>query len=324
MRILVTGSSGFLGQNLCRRLCDEGHEVVGVDVYSPIYDSVGPQDVNYVEVNHDVTSMPSSSLWNSSISDLHLWKFHQIYHLACNASPLKYQSQPLQTMLTNVVGTSNVLSLARESDARVLLTGTSEVYGDPEVSPQSESYRGNVNCTGPRACYDEGKRAAECLMFDAKRQYDQDIVVARIFNTYGPGMPASDGRVVSNFISQALAGKPLTIYGGGSQTRSFMYVDDCIEGLVRLMNSKETGPINLGNPRECCSVMQLAIAVERNVNPEGDTCARAWCDLPIDDPQRRLPDISLAKERLGWEPEVSLQEGLSKTVAWFRETSNVS
>jgi UDP-glucuronate decarboxylase len=239
----------------------------------------------------------------------------QIYHLACPASPVHYQYNPVKTVKTNVMGTLNMLGLAKRVKARILLASTSEVYGDPEVHPQSEDYRGNVNPIGLRSCYDEGKRIAETLMFDYHRQNDVDIRVARIFNTYGPRMFEHDGRVVSNFIVQALQGIPLTVYGDGSQTRSFCYVDNLVDGLMRLMNGDHIGPINLGNPDEY-TILQLAQTVQNMVNPDVKI---NFEPLPSDDPRRRRPDITKAKTLLNWEPTIPLQEGLKQTIEDFRE-----
>lgn len=238
----------------------------------------------------------------------------QIYHLACPASPVHYQYNPVKTIKTNVMGTMNMLGLAKRIKARFLLTSTSEVYGDPEVHPQSESYRGNVNPIGPRSCYDEGKRVAETLAFDYHRQNNVDIRVARIFNTYGPRMLENDGRVVSNFVVQALKGEPVTIYGDGSQTRSFCYVSDLVEGLIRLMNGDAIGPINLGNPEEY-TVLQLAQKIQSMVQSNSEIQLKP---LPQDDPRRRQPDISFAKQHLGWQPTIPLTEGLERTISDFR------
>lgn len=239
----------------------------------------------------------------------------QIYHLACPASPVHYQYNPVKTVKTNVVGTLNMLGLAKRVKARFFLASTSEVYGDPEVHPQPEEYRGSVNPIGIRSCYDEGKRMAETLAFDYHRQNDVDIRVVRIFNTYGPRMLENDGRVVSNFIVQALSGQPLTVYGDGSQTRSFCYVADLVEGFIRLMNSNQTGPINIGNPGEY-TILQLAETIQKMVNPNAEV---QYKPLPQDDPRRRRPDITKAKELLDWEPTVALQAGLEKTIADFRD-----
>jgi UDP-glucuronate decarboxylase len=240
--------------------------------------------------------------------------FTHVYNLACAASPPHYQADPEHTMLTNVLGTRNLLRFAEEQGARFLLTSTSEVYGDPEVHPQPESYRGWTNCTGPRACYDEGKRAAETLTFDFQRSGRADVRVARIFNTYGPRMRSDDGRVVSNVICQALSGEPITVYGNGSQTRSFCYVSDLVDGLVRLMDSDVTdGPVNIGNPHE----LTVGDLVQRVLRMTGSASDVTYLPLPEDDPRRRRPDITKARERLGWQPRVELQDGLEATAAWF-------
>jgi UDP-glucuronate decarboxylase len=257
---------------------------------------------------------PNFELIRHDITEPIRLEVDQIYHLACPASPVHYQYNPVKTIKTNVMGTLNMLGLAKRVKARFLLASTSEVYGDPEVHPQSEEYRGNVNPIGPRSCYDEGKRVAETLAFDYHRQNDVEIRVARIFNTYGSRMLENDGRVVSNFVVQSLKGQPLTVYGEGSQTRSFCYVSDLVEGLMRLMNGEHTGPINLGNPEEY-TILELASAVQKMVNPDAEIIFKP---LPTDDPQRRRPDITKAKTLLGWQPTVPLQEGLELTVEDFR------
>ncbi len=314
---LVTGGAGFIGSNLCERLLNEGARVICLDnLQTGRSDNLRPfKDVRAFEfVDHDV------------IDDLPPWlrggrtKLTQIYHLACAASPPHYQADPEHTMLTNVVGTRNLLRLAEATGARFLLTSTSEVYGDPEVHPQSEDYRGSVSCTGPRACYDEGKRAAETLAFDFLRFRRADVRVARIFNTYGPRMRCDDGRVVSNLVCQALSGDDITIYGDGSQTRSFCFVDDMVEALTRLMDSPLAVemPVNLGNPDER-TVKELADLV---VAATGSSSRVAYRQLPEDDPRRRKPDIGRARELLGWEPKVSLEQGLEATVSWFKDERN--
>ncbi len=306
MRILVTGGAGFLGSHLCERLLSEGHEVICLDnLFSGskrnIYHLM--DNKNFEFIRHDI------------IQPI-LLEVDMIYHLACPASPVYYQMNPVKTTKTNVMGTINMLGLAKRVKARILLASTSEVYGDPLVHPQKEDYRGNVNPIGPRSCYDEGKRVAECLMFDYHRQNNVDIRVARIFNTYGPRMAKNDGRVLSNFIVQALKGEPLTVYGDGSQTRSFCYVDDMIEGIIRFMEQEEhTGPVNLGNPEEV-TILDLA---KRIIELSGSSSDIAFLPLPPDDPTRRRPDITLAKKIIGWEPKVSLEEGLRKTISYFRE-----
>jgi UDP-glucuronate decarboxylase len=304
MRILVTGGAGFLGSHLIDRLMDAGHEVICLDNFytgnkQNIMKWLG--NPHFELIRHDITEPIRLEV-------------EQIYHLACPASPVHYQYNPVKTVKTNVIGTMNMLGLAKRVKARFFLASTSEVYGDPDVHPQSEEYRGNVNPIGIRSCYDEGKRIAETLAFDYYRQNKVDIRVVRIFNTYGPRMLENDGRVVSNFIAQALRGKPLTVYGDGSQTRSFCYVSDLIEGFIRLMNSDYIGPVNIGNPGEY-TILQLAEAVRDMVNPGSEINFES---LPSDDPRRRRPDITKAKTLLDWEPTVALQEGLKLTVADFR------
>ncbi|MBW4470307.1 MAG: SDR family oxidoreductase [Stenomitos rutilans HA7619-LM2] len=304
MRILVTGGSGFIGSHLIDRLMLEGHEVICLDNFYTGHkrNLLKWFDHPYFElIRHDVTEPIRLEV-------------DQIYHLACPASPVHYQYNPVKTIKTNVIGTLNMLGLAKRVKARFLLASTSEVYGDPEIHPQTEDYRGNVNTIGIRSCYDEGKRVAETLAFDYYRQNEVDIRVARIFNTYGPRMLENDGRVVSNFVVQALKGIPLTIYGDGSQTRSFCYVSDLVEGLIRLMNGDHQGPINIGNPDEY-TILQLAQAVQQKINPAS---AIRFEPLPQDDPRRRKPDITRAKEWLGWQPTVPLQQGLDYTIADFR------
>ena len=304
MRILVTGGAGFIGSHLIDRLMTDAHEVICLDNFYTGHkrNILKWLDHPYFElIRHDITE------------PIRL-EADQVYHLACPASPVHYQYNPVKTIKTNVLGTLNMLGLAKRVKARFLLASTSEVYGDPEVHPQSEDYRGNVNPIGPRSCYDEGKRVAETLAFDYHRQNDVEIRVARIFNTYGSRMLENDGRVVSNFVVQSLKGQPLTVYGQGSQTRSFCYVSDLVEGLMRLMNSDHTGPINLGNPDEY-TILELAQAVQKMVNPDAEIIFKP---LPQDDPQRRRPNITKAKTLLGWEPTIPLQEGLKLTVEDFR------
>ncbi|HJQ41649.1 MAG TPA: UDP-glucuronic acid decarboxylase family protein [Jatrophihabitantaceae bacterium] len=305
-RVLVTGGAGFIGSHLTRRLLDAGYEVLVVDNFysgtrSNVEDLQG--EPRFELLRHDVTF------------PLHV-EVDEIYHLACPASPVFYQRDPVQTTKTCVHGSINMLGLAKRTGAKILLASTSEVYGDPTVHPQDESYWGNTNPIGPRSCYDEGKRCAETLFFDYYRQHQLRIKVARIFNTYGPTMAADDGRVVSNFIVQALTGRPLTIFGDGSQTRSFCFVDDLVDGLIRLMDSPDeiTGPINLGNPDEF-TMLELAEHVIELVGG-GDI---RYEPLPHDDPTRRRPDISLAERTLDWRPTVALDEGLKRTTAYFRE-----
>ena len=309
---LVTGGAGFIGSHLCDRLVAEGARVIALDNLqtgrlSNIEHLFGSKAFDFVQ--HDVIDELPSSIRTTPLT--------HIFHLACAASPDHYQADPEHTMLTNVLGTRNALRLAERTGARLLLTSTSEVYGDPEVHPQSEDYRGNVSCTGPRACYDEGKRAAETLAFDFLRAGRADVRVARIFNTYGPRMQDDDGRVVSNFISQLLNGQELTIYGDGSQTRCFCFVDDTVEGLLRLMESGSAVgmPVNLGDPREM-TVRELAVMI---IGLTGAHSPIVEQPLPEDDPRRRRPDISRAIELLGWRPQISLEEGLGKTIAWFEQ-----
>ncbi len=306
-RVLVTGGAGFIGSHLCKRLLDEGNEVLCVDNFftgnrSNIHNLLDNKDFELLR--HDVT-IPL------------IIEVDEIYNLACPASPVHYQFDPIQTTKTSVHGAINVLGLAKRVKARVLQASTSEVYGDPDVHPQPESYWGRVNPIGIRSCYDEGKRCAETLFFDYHRQANVDIRVIRIFNTYGPNMNPDDGRVVSNFIVQALRGEDITIYGDGSQTRSFQYVDDLIEGMVRMMNNDKefVGPVNIGNPDEF-TIKQLAEKVLEMI-PESKSKI-VYKDLPQDDPKQRQPDISLAKEKLGWEPSIKLEKGLLPTIEYFK------
>ena len=306
-RILVTGGAGFVGSHLCDRLVQAGDDVVCVDnFYTGDKRNITHllSQHNFELIRHDVTF------------PLYL-EVDQIYNLACPASPIHYQRDPVQTTKTSVHGAINMLGLAKRTGARILQASTSEVYGDPEIHPQDEGYWGRVNPVGVRSCYDEGKRCAETLFFDYWRQHRVEIKVARIFNTYGPRMHPDDGRVVSNFIVQALREQPLTIYGDGSQSRSFCYVDDLVEGLIRLMESEAsfTGPVNLGNPGEF-SMLALADAVMRET---GSVSTTVFKPLPQDDPLQRKPDISLARKALAWKPKIELQEGLSRTVEYFRD-----
>ena len=306
MRILVTGGAGFLGSHLCDRLINEGHEILCLDNFF----TGRRQNIAHLLQN------PKFELIRHDVIDPFKVEVDQIYNLACPASPPHYQYNPIKTTKTSVMGAINCLGLAKRVRARVFLASTSEVYGDPTVHPQDESYWGNVNPIGRRSCYDEGKRCAETLFFDYHRENGVDIRVVRIFNTYGPRMLADDGRVVSNFIVQALKGENLTVYGDGSQTRSFCYVDDLIEGFVRLMNQEKTvGPVNIGNPGEF-TMLELAELVLKKV---GGKSKVTNLPLPADDPKQRRPDISLAKEALGWEPKVPLEEGLDRTIAYFRQ-----
>jgi UDP-glucuronate decarboxylase len=305
-RILITGGAGFLGSHLCEHLLEQGSDVICIDnFFSGNKDNIRHLlDHPYFElVRHDI------------IHSLFI-EVDQIYHLACPASPIHYQQNPIKTVKTNVMGTINMLGLAKRIRARILLASTSEVYGDAKVHPQKETYWGNVNPIGLRSCYDEGKRVAETLMMDYSRQNQVDIRIARIFNTYGPRMAVDDGRVVSNFIIQALRAEDLTVYGDGRQTRSFCYVSDLIAALVAMMNTEGVkGPINLGNPAEF-TVLELA---EKVLKLTGSRSKISFKPLPSDDPVRRCPDISLAKEKLGWEPRVTLDDGLVKTIDYFRE-----
>jgi UDP-glucuronate decarboxylase len=306
-RILVTGGAGFIGSHLCRRLLDLGHEVLAVDNFS----SSSRRNLE------DLLNMPRFELIRHDVTFPLYVEVDQIYHLACPASPVHYQRDPVQTTKTCVVGSLNMLGLAKRLGAPVLLSSTSEVYGDPAVHPQPESYWGNVNPIGPRSCYDEGKRAAETLFFDYFRQHKLKIKVARIFNTYGPRMHPNDGRVVSSFIVQALSGIPITLHGDGSQTRSFCYVDDTVEGLIGLMGSPDevTGPVNIGNPDEF-TMLELAKKV---LAMTGSTSPVEYHPLPVDDPVRRRPDITLARQLLGWEPVVPFDAGITLTVDYFRQ-----
>ena len=314
---LVTGGAGFIGSNLCERLIGEGAHVICLDNFQ----TGRAENLRQFEredrfefVEHDV------------IDNFPMWlrggrtKFTHIYNLACGASPPHYQAHPEHTMLTSVVGTRNLLRLAEETGARLLLSSTSEVYGDPEMHPQHEEYRGCVSCTGPRACYDEGKRAAETLAFDFLRAHRADVRVARIFNTYGPHMRCDDGRVVSNVVCQARAGEDITIYGDGSQTRSFCYVDDMVEALSRLMASERAVgmPVNLGNPNE----LKVRELVDIVIAMTGTSSTVVYRPLPEDDPRRRKPDISRAMKLLEWRPSVDLEAGLEATIAWFEDERN--
>jgi UDP-glucuronate decarboxylase len=304
-RVLVTGGAGFLGSHLCERLIADGHDVLCVDNYF-----TGRKD----NIAHLLGNSNFEALRHDVCFPLYV-EVDEIYNLACPASPIHYQFDPVQTTKTSVLGAINMLGLAKRVKAKVFQASTSEVYGDPTVHPQTEAYRGNVNPIGPRACYDEGKRCAETLFFDYHRQHKTRIKVVRIFNTYGPRMHPRDGRVVSNFIVQALRGEDITVYGDGSQTRAFCYVDDLIEGWVRLMNTGDdvTGPINIGNPMEI-PVRELA---ERVINQIGSRSKLVFRPLPVDDPLQRCPDITQAQEVLGWAPRVELEIGLQKTIAYF-------
>jgi len=306
-RVLVTGGAGFLGSHLCDRLIRDGHEVICVDNFF----TGSKRNIAHLLGN------PAFELMRHDVTFPLYVEVDEIYNLACPASPVHYQHDPVQTTKTSVHGAINMLGLAKRLGAKILQASTSEVYGDPVVHPQTEDYWGHVNPIGTRSCYDEGKRCAETLFFDYHRQMGLSIKVARIFNTYGPRMHPSDGRVVSNFIVQALRGEPITLYGEGTQTRSFCYVDDLIEGLVSLMGTEDdvTGPVNIGNPSEF-SMKELADLVIEKVNTSGGT---TFAPLPSDDPRQRQPDITLARELLGWEPRIPLSEGLDKTIGYFRE-----
>ncbi|EAW35398.1 UDP-glucuronic acid decarboxylase family protein [Lyngbya sp. PCC 8106] len=305
MRILVTGGAGFIGSHLIDRLMEQGHEVVCLDNF-------------FTGTKRNLVKWfgnPYFELIRHDITEPIRIEADQIYHLACPASPVHYQYNPVKTIKTNVLGTMNMLGLAKRVKARFLLASTSEVYGDPDVHPQTEDYRGNVNPIGIRSCYDEGKRVAETLAFDYHRQNGIDIRVARIFNTYGPRMLENDGRVVSNFVVQALQGIPLTVYGDGSQTRSFCYVSNLVDGLMRLMNGDYIGPVNLGNPSEY-TILQLAQKIQQMVNSDAEI---QYKPLPQDDPRQRQPDITKAKTYLNWEATVPLEEGLKLTISDFHQ-----
>ena len=306
-RILITGGAGFLGSHLCDRLVDEGHEVLCLDNFF----TGGKRNIthllgraNFELIRHDL------------VQPIFL-EVDEIYNLACPASPIHYQYNPVKTVKTNVMGAINMLGLAKRVKAKILQASTSEIYGNPAVHPQKEDYWGNVNTIGPRSCYDEGKRCAETLFFDYHRQNRVNIKVVRIFNTYGPRMHPEDGRVISNFIVQALTNQDITVYGDGSQTRSFCYVDDMTEGLILMMNGPDDliGPVNLGNPDEC-SILQLAEMIIRMTDSRSKIIFKL---LPQDDPIRRCPDITLAKEGLNWEPTVELEEGIRRTIEYFRD-----
>ncbi len=308
-RNLVTGGAGFLGSHLIDKLMNKGEEVICLDNYftgkkSNIFKWIG--NPNFELIRHDVTNKINLEV-------------DRIWHLACPASPVHYQSNPIKTAKTSFLGTINMLGLAKRTGAKILFASTSEVYGDPEVHPQPEEYRGCVNSIGIRSCYDEGKRVAETLCFDYKRMHDVDIKVMRIFNTYGPRMIQNDGRVVSNFICQALQGKPLTVYGAGLQTRSFCYVDDLISGMLLFMDSNANGPINFGNPHEF-TIKALAELVIKKIDPELKLIFKS---LPEDDPKQRKPLIDLARNKLNWSPKIDINEGLNKTIDYFRNSMDL-
>jgi UDP-glucuronate decarboxylase len=304
-KILVTGGAGFIGSHLCKRLLNEGNEVICLDNFF----TGSKQNIIHLIDN------PYFEIIRHDIEEPILLEVDEIYNLACPASPIHYQFDPVKTVKTSVMGAINVLEIAKRTGAKILQASTSEVYGDPEIHPQPETYRGNVNPIGPRACYDEGKRCAETLFFDYYRQFNVDIKIVRIFNTFGPRIAINDGRVVSNFIIQALQNKDITIYGDGTQTRSFCYVDDLINGLIKMMNSNETGPINLGNPEEI-TIKDLAKIIIKLTNSKSKIIYKP---LPQDDPKKRQPDITLAKQQLNWKPIIKLEEGLKQTLQYFRE-----
>lgn len=303
-KILIAGGSGFLGSNLCKRLIEDNFIIC--------LDNLSTSDVSNIEpfIKH-----PNFNFIKHDIINPIDIKVDEIYNLACPASPIHYQKTPIETMKASIFGIFNLLELAKKYNAKILQTSTSEIYGDPTVHPQKEDYWGNVNINGPRSCYDEGKRCSETIMCDYQRQYNTNIRIARIFNTYGENMQKNDGRVISNFIIQALENKDVTIYGDGSQTRSFCYVDDLVEGLIKLMNSDVSAPVNLGNPIEY-SMLDIAKIIIKKINA---TSKITFKELPKDDPTRRKPDISKAKKELNWEPKISLNEGLDKTIEYFRK-----
>ena len=302
--ILVTGGAGFIGSHLCKRLLNENHYVICLDnLFTGTLKNIVEleKNNNFEFVNHDITK----PYYRDNIDE--------IYNLACPASPIHYQSNPIKTVKTCTIGVINMLGLAKKNNAKILQASTSEVYGDPEIHPQKEDYNGNVNTLGYRSCYDEGKRCAETLFMDYKREHNLNIRIVRIFNTYGPNMTKNDGRVVSNFILQALNGKDITVYGDGSQTRSFQFIDDLVNGLIKMMNGNSVGPINLGNPIEL-SMKDLAAMVIKLTNSSSNII---YNELPEDDPKRRRPDINLAKSILDWSPIIDLETGLQKTINYF-------
>ena len=313
-RILVTGGAGFIGSHLCERLLEKGNEVVCLDNFF-----TGSKD----NIKHLFSDYRFEFIRHDLVNPI-LLEVDQIYNLACPASPVHYQYNPVKTVKTSVMGTLNMLGLAKRVKARILQASTSEVYGDPTVHPQPETYWGNVSCIGLRSCYDEGKRVAETLMMDYHRQNEVDIRIVRIFNTYGPRMALNDGRVMSNFITQALRGQPLTIYGDGNHTRSFCYVSDMVKGMIAMMEQDEfTGPVNLGNPQEF-SIAELAESI---IESTGSKAGMEYQPLPPDDPVRRCPDISLAKAQLNWQPEIDFKTGLSQTIEYFKnklESMNIA
>lgn len=306
MRILVTGGCGFIGSHLCRRLLNDGNEIICLDnLYTGSKENIKDMmdNINFEYIRHDV------------ITPI-LLEVDQIYHLACPASPKFYQSNPIKTTKTNVLGTINMLGIAKRTHARILLTSTSEIYGNPEIHPQEENYFGNVNPNGIRSCYDEGKRIAETLMFDYHREHNVDIRVARIFNTYGPNMDINDGRIFCNFMKQAITGNDITIYGDGKQTRCLCYIDDMINGLIKLMNTPNINtPVNLGNSDEM-SVLEISEIIVEEINSKSKM---KFMDLPKDDPLLRCPNILKAKELLNWEPKINLKEGISRSLKWYKD-----
>jgi len=302
--VLVTGGAGFIGSHLCMRLLNEGHKVICLDnLFTGSLNNIDSfkNNNNFEFINHDITK----PYYRDNIDE--------IYNLACPASPIHYQSNPIKTVKTCTIGVINMLGLAKKNNAKILQASTSEVYGDPEIHPQKEDYNGNVNTLGFRSCYDEGKRCAETLFMDYKREHSLNIKIVRIFNTYGPNMTKNDGRVVSNFILQAIKGEDITVYGDGFQTRSFQFIDDLVEGLLKMMNSDFVGPVNLGNPVEL-SMKDLAIKIIKLTNSSSHIIYK---ELPEDDPKRRRPDISLASSKLGWNPVIDLETGLQKTINYF-------
>lgn len=309
-KILVTGGAGFIGSHLCARLLNEGNQVICLDNFF-----TGSKENMKSMIGH-----PNFELVERDVTRIYVKDVDEIYNLACPASPIHYQYDPVKTMSTSVIGAINMLELAKGVNAKILQSSTSEVYGDPLIHPQVESYWGNVNPIGIRSCYDEGKRSAETLFMDYHRQYGVAVKIVRIFNTYGPNMLPHDGRVVSNFIMAALQGEDIEIYGNGEQTRSFQYIDDLVEGMIRMMNTGDSfvGPINIGNPRE----FTIAELAEKVLEVTGSSSKIVYKPLPYDDPRKRKPDISLAKEKLNWEPAIRLEEGLVKTVEYFKGILN--
>ena len=311
-RVLITGGAGFLGSHLCERLLKEGNDILCLDNFFT---------GNKNNISHLLGRPHFEVIRHDIINPIYL-EVDEIYNMACPASPVHYQFNPIKTIKTNVMGTINVLGIAKRTKAKILQASTSEVYGDPDVHPQKESYWGRVNPVGIRSCYDEGKRAAECLMMDYRRQNSVNAKIVRIFNTYGPRMAVNDGRVVSNFIVQALQGKNITVYGNGNHTRSFCYCDDLIDGLIKMMNSADDffGPVNIGNPDEF-TILQLARMI---IDLTGGSSKIDFQPLPADDPTQRKPDITLAQKKLGWQPKIALEQGLVTTIQYFRDTLKIS